>query len=66
VRTLLHLTAGDFRRRYDGAGMFERFRAELVIPYLDVLRSLRPLTPPPGWAGSARADLGSQRRVDPR
>jgi AraC-like DNA-binding protein len=66
VRTLLHITAGDFRRRYDGAGMFERFRAELVIPYLDVLRSLRPLTPPPGWAGSARADLGSQRRVDPR
>lgn len=50
VRTLLHMTAGDFRQRYDGAGMFQRFRHELVLPYLDVLRALRPLTPPPGWA----------------
>src|SRR5690349_17136237 len=24
VRTLLHMTAGDFRHRYDGMGMFER------------------------------------------
>jgi AraC-like DNA-binding protein len=51
VRTLLRMTAGDFRHRYDGAGMFDRFRGELVLPYLTVLRSLRPLTPPPGWAG---------------
>lgn len=54
VRTLLHMTAGDFRHRYDGHGMFERFRGELVIPYLTVLRTLRPLTPPPGWAGPVR------------
>ena len=54
VRTLLHMTAGDFRHRYDGAGMFERFRSELVLPYLTVLRSLRPLTAPPGWVASAR------------
>jgi AraC-like DNA-binding protein len=52
VRTLLHLTAGEFRHRYDGAGMFERFRAELVLPYLGVLRVLRPLTAPPGWVGT--------------
>jgi AraC-like DNA-binding protein len=50
VRTLLLMTAGDFRHRYDGTGMFDRFRAELVLPYLSVLRSLRPLTAPPGWA----------------
>jgi AraC-like DNA-binding protein len=49
VRTLLHMTAGDFRHRYDGTGMFERFRGELVVPYLSVLRSLRPLSAPPGW-----------------
>lgn len=55
VRTVLHMTAGDFRHRYDGAGMFERFRTELVIPYRTVLRSLRPLTAPPGWAGGASA-----------
>lgn len=52
VRTLLRMTAGDFRHRYDGAGMFDRFRGELVLPHLGVLRSLRPLTAPPGWAGS--------------
>lgn len=54
VRTLLHMTAGDFRHRYDGAGMFERFRADLVLPYLTALRGLRPLTAPPGWASAPR------------
>jgi AraC-like DNA-binding protein len=49
VRTLLEITAGDFRHRYDGAGMFERFREELVLPYVTALRGLRPLTAPPGW-----------------
>jgi len=52
MRTLLHMTAGDFRARYDGTGMFERFRGELIIPYLMVLRELRPLTTPPGWMRS--------------
>ena len=54
VRTLLHMTAGEFRHRYDGAGMFERFRADLVLPYLTELRALRPLTAPPGWVGAPR------------
>src|SRR5829696_8985066 len=54
VRTLLHMTAGDFRHRYDGLGMFERFRTELVLPHVTVLRSLRPLTAPPGWSGPTR------------
>lgn len=49
VRTVLKMTAGDFRRRYDGIGMFERFRAELVLPYLNELHTLRPLSAPPGW-----------------
>jgi AraC-like DNA-binding protein len=55
VRTLLHMTAGDFRQRYDGAGMFERFREELVLPYVTVLRGLRPLTAPPGWTNADRS-----------
>ena len=53
VRSLLHLTAGDFRHHYDGAGMFERFRQELVLPYLAALRELRPLTAPPGWVAAS-------------
>jgi len=43
VRTMLRITAVDFRERYDGAGMLERFRQELVIPYLSGLRRLSPL-----------------------
>jgi hypothetical protein len=58
VRTLLNMTAGEFRHRYDGTGMFERFRADLVLPYLPALRTLRPLTAPPGWAGGPRRPAG--------
>jgi AraC-like DNA-binding protein len=65
VRTLLHLTAGDFRHQYDGMGMFERFRQELVLPYLSVLRELRPLTAPPGWV-AARGEHRRSRGVAPR
>ena len=63
VRTLLHMTAGDFRHRYDGAAMFQRFREELVLPYLNGLRELRPLTAPPGWVSeprAARRDVGKR------
>jgi AraC-like DNA-binding protein len=49
VRTLLHITAGEFRERYDGLSMFTRFRTELIVPYDVVLRQLRPLTAPAGW-----------------
>ena len=52
VYTLLGMTAGDFRARYDGAGMFERFRAELILPHLAVLQELHPLATPPGWMRS--------------
>ena len=50
VRTLLHITAGEFRQRYDCASMFTRFRADLITPYVDGLQALRPLTAPAGWA----------------
>lgn len=43
VRTLLGVTAVEFRERYDGARMLERFRAELVVPHLAQLRRLSPL-----------------------
>lgn len=43
VRTMLRITAVEFRERYDGAGMLDRFRHELVIPYLNGLRRLSPL-----------------------
>lgn len=43
VRTMIGLTAVDFRERYDGEGMVNRFREELVLPYLILLRRLKPL-----------------------
>jgi len=43
VRTLLGTTAGRFRQDYDGDGMVERFRAELVRPHTAVLRRFDPL-----------------------
>ena len=45
VRLVLRMSAGEFRRRYDGEGMLERFRAELISPYRARLAQLRPLAP---------------------
>ncbi len=50
IRSLIDMTAGEFRARYDGIGMFERFRAEMILPYLTALRALHPLSAPPGWS----------------
>jgi AraC-like DNA-binding protein len=51
VRTLLQLTAGEFRRSYDGAAMLERFRHELVLPHVETLCSLSPIAIRSGTAG---------------
>ncbi|HVX40526.1 MAG TPA: helix-turn-helix domain-containing protein [Gemmatimonadaceae bacterium] len=45
VRMLMHMTAGQFRDRYDGEGMLQHFRITLVLPHLRTLREFRPLTP---------------------
>lgn len=44
VRALLKVTAGDFRRTYSAERMLERFLEELVRPYREILRTLRPLS----------------------
>lgn len=43
VRTMMQLSAVEFRERYDGEGMLRRFREELVIPHATVLRAFSPL-----------------------
>jgi AraC-like DNA-binding protein len=53
VRTLLRMTAGEFRRRFDGAGMLQEFRQELVLPHLPALRKLTPLGTTATMAGIA-------------
>ena len=45
VRLVLRMSASEFRRRYDGEGMLERFRAELIAPHRGRLAQLRPLAP---------------------
>jgi hypothetical protein len=45
--------------------MFARFRTDLIIPYTEVLRNLRPLTPPTGWSPN-RLERTSGRRTPPR
>ena len=47
VRTMMQLSAVEFRERYDGEGMLRRFREELVIPHATVLRAFSPLTSVP-------------------
>lgn len=50
VRTLMQMTAVQFRDRYDGEGMLQHFRQVLVFPHAAQLRQLRPLTP--SWGAS--------------
>ncbi|MBI1808378.1 MAG: helix-turn-helix domain-containing protein [Gemmatimonadetes bacterium] len=59
VRTLLRMTAGEFRARYSGELMGERFRQDLVLPHLPRLRALHPLSVRSGVR--APATLGTQR-----
>jgi AraC-like DNA-binding protein len=60
VRTMLHMTAVGFRQHYDGEGMLQRFREELMLPYLDILRRFTPLSSPyseaPEWEDDEEED----------
>lgn len=49
VRNLMDISAAEFRARFDGEGMLQKFREEYVLPYLDVLRDFRPLAAPAGY-----------------
>lgn len=44
VKTVLGVTAGQFRRAHDGRAMLVRFRDELLRPHRDKLLDLRPLS----------------------
>lgn len=56
VRTLMSMTALEFRRRYDGEGMLHFFREQLVLPYTTILRQFRPLIAQPGWLATPTTD----------
>jgi AraC-like DNA-binding protein len=44
VRTVLGITAVQFRQQFDGAAMLLHFRETLVLPYLQALHRLKPLS----------------------
>src|SRR6185436_11590504 len=49
VRTVMKMSPVRFRSTYDGQGMLQYFRTELVLPYVDALCGFRPSSPYPGW-----------------
>ena len=49
VRCVLGMSPVQFRDSCDGDRMMLRFRNELIIPYVETLRSFRPATAQPGW-----------------
>jgi AraC-like DNA-binding protein len=61
VRSTVKLSAADFRARYDGEGMLQRFREEMVLGPLPVLKTFQPLASPMGWYGPT-LDKGRKKR----
>jgi len=49
VRTVMRMSPVRFRTTYDGQGMLQFFRTDLVLPYVDVLSTFRPSAAYPGW-----------------
>lgn len=49
VRTMMQMSPVRFRSIYDGQGMLQYFRTELILPYADVLCVFRPSAAYPGW-----------------
>lgn len=57
VRTMMQMSPVRFRSMYDGQGMLQYFRTELILPYADVLRYFRPSAAYPGWMPKAKQAL---------
>jgi len=66
VRTVMQMSPVVFRETYDGAGMLQHFRNELVLPHVEVFKHFRPAATSPGWItrqrNHEREQLGGGRR----
>lgn len=62
VRTVMKMSPVRFRSTYDGQGMLQYFRTELVLPYVDVLRTFRPSAAYPGWIPKTQTGESSRSR----
>lgn len=54
VRTVMHMSPVKFRSMYDGQGMLQYFRSELVLPFAETLCTFRPSAAYPGWIPKAK------------
>ncbi len=57
VRTMMKMSPVTFRNRFDGQGMVQHFRTQLILPYVSTLRTFHPIEATPGWVG-AKSDAG--------
>jgi AraC-like DNA-binding protein len=55
VRTVMRMSPVRFRSMYDGQGMLQHFRTELILPHVEVLRVFRPSAAYPGWIPKSSA-----------
>jgi len=60
VRTVMKMSPVKFRTAYDGQGMLQFFRTELILPYVEVLCAFRPSAAYPGWMPKIATNLGTK------
>ena len=63
VRTVMKMSPVKFRSTYDGQGMLQLFRTDLILPYADVLCTFRPSTAYPGWIPKVQPRRASKPRA---
>src|ERR1700704_5581740 len=63
VRTVMKMSPVKFRSAYDGQGLLQYFRTELILPYVDVLCVFRPSSAYPGWIPKVQPRLGAKPPV---
>lgn len=61
VRTMMKMSPVRFRSVYDGQGMVQYFRTELVLPYAQVLCAFRPSAAYPGWIPKSKPEQPPSR-----
>ena len=60
VRTVMRMSPVKFRSMYDGQGMLQFFRTELILPYVEVLLVFRPSAAYPGWIPKPKQNEASK------
>lgn len=63
VRTMMKMSPVRFRSVYDGQGMVQYFRTELVLPYVGVLCVFCPSAAYPGWIPKVKPGEPASREV---